>query len=557
MSIEPRIFTPSLRDLSEPDATWGHDLIWFCDAILGEPMSPYQEWLSLHALEVLTKDKALEFAMLEDDPLAEIKKIDRLYAKREVRGGRPIPNGRLRFTKIVILISRQNGKTDWVKKLIKWALFRKRLPEVMAAAQTLNKSMALWKGIKREVEQHPKLAKQLGKPVLLNGSQELWTKDNRGRYRPVGIDENAGRGDTVDLLYIDELRTQKDFVGVNALEATTTVPDNGLIVTTSNAGSAHSVVLRDYRRLAMRPIEDRTWADTRQGLFEWSADPMADIDDEEGWKQANPDLGNGRITLATLRAARESTAEATFRTERLCQWVEELDEDITPILDLNGWKRRSVTEPLRLGYRAIAVEVHPETRERFFVSVGQSALGAHAEIAPYPRDMSDDDTVAALKRFIRNNRPDQPSMRAGVVAVVVDGKTEAASLIEPCRRAGIDVVDIGYTNLAKSLVTMRTRFRDGKLTNDGNPEWLDALRTTKTRQSSSGGAELIDRYKGHPQVLAGLQLALWGLESFAPVAPQTKVASTNVVVHGARLGVAKSSAPEWGGKQKRKLGQWS
>ena len=60
----------------------------------------------MHALEVLTKEKALEFAMLEDDPAAEIAKVERLYASPEVRGGRPIPNGRLRFTKTLILISR-------------------------------------------------------------------------------------------------------------------------------------------------------------------------------------------------------------------------------------------------------------------------------------------------------------------------------------------------------------------------------------------------------------------------------------------------------------------
>lgn len=254
----PRVFTPPLRDLSESGASWGHDLAWFCREVLGSPLSDYQEWLGLHALEVLTKDKAIEFALLEDDPAAELAKIERLYAPPVVRGGRPIPNGRLRFTKVVILIARQNGKTDFVKKFIKWAVFRKRVPEVMAAAQTLNKAMGLWDEILLEIQQDPKLSKHIERPKLLNGSQTLWTRGKRSRYRPVGIDENAGRGDTVDLLYIDELRTQKDFTGVNALEATTTVPDNGLIITTSNAGAAHSVVLREYRDLAMKPIANGT-----------------------------------------------------------------------------------------------------------------------------------------------------------------------------------------------------------------------------------------------------------------------------------------------------------
>mgnify|MGYP006887530554 FL=1 len=141
-------------------------MAWFCDEILDEPLSDYQEWLSMHALEVLTKEKALEFAMLEDDPSAEIAKVERLYASPEVRGGLAIPNGRLRFTKTLILISRQNGKTDWVKKLIKWAIFRKRMPEVMAAAQTLNKSIDLWNEILLEIERHPKLRRILGLSLI-------------------------------------------------------------------------------------------------------------------------------------------------------------------------------------------------------------------------------------------------------------------------------------------------------------------------------------------------------------------------------------------------------
>ena len=264
----PRLFTPPLRDLDEPGATWGHDFAWFCREILRNPLSDYQEWLGLHALEVLEEEKAREFAMLEDDPTDELEKVRRLYSSPKVKGGRPIPGGMLRFTYVLILISRQNGKTDFVKKLIKYFFFRRRVPEIMAAAQTLNKAIDLWNEILLEIELDPLLSRSLGRVDRSKGAQAAWSRDRRRRYRPVGIDENAGRGDTVDLLYIDELRTQKDFTGVNSLEATTTVPDNGLIVTTSNAGVGHSVVLRDYRELAKQPIDEGTWRDTRMALLD-------------------------------------------------------------------------------------------------------------------------------------------------------------------------------------------------------------------------------------------------------------------------------------------------
>lgn len=542
----PRVFTPPLRDLSDPEASWGHDFAWFSREILGDALSDWQEWLGLHALEVLTKDKAVEFALMEDDPEAELAKVERLYARPEARGGRPIPGGKLRFLKVIILISRQNGKTDFVKKLIKWALFRKRLPEVMAAAQTLNKAMELWEEIKREIEDSPKLAKKLGVVVKRNGSQQLWTKGG-SRYRPVGIDENAGRGDTIDLLYLDELRTQKDYVGVNALEPTTSVPNNGLIVVTSNAGSAHSVVLRDYRALAMKPIDDDTWRDTRLGLFEWSADPMAGIDDVEGWKQGNPDLGNGRITLASLRGFRESKSEATFRTEHLCQWVEELDEDIEPLFPLDEWERRSVGQHLRLGYRCLAVEVSPSTGRTKFVSVGQTAGGYHAEVAPWDERCSAEDAVAVIDGYVKANDP---------VAVVLDDKTDAVAFVDPLRRRGIEVVTIGYGNLGKAYRLAQSLFGDGKLTNDGAVVWGQELRTTKTREVNGGRETLIDRYKAEPQCLVALTLALWGLVEFAPSRPQMEVKMERPVIRGASSGVVRKEVPAWSGGGRRRAGQW-
>lgn len=503
----PRVFTSPLRDLSESDSSWGHDVAWFAREILETPLAPWQEWLMVHALEVLTKDKAIEFAMLEDDPAAELAKIERLYGPRLVRGRRPIPNGRLRFTKIVILISRQNGKTFMVKTLLKWALFRKRLPEVLAAAQTLNKSMSLWDEIKREVEESPRLSRLLGDVRLLNGSQELWTKGHGGeksRYRPVGIDENAGRGDTVDLLYIDELRTQKTFIGVNALTATTTVPDNGLIVTTSNAGSAHSVVLREYRRLATVPITEGTWRDTRQGLFEWSADPAADIDDVEGWKQANPDLGHGRITLATLRAERESSPEATFRTERLCQWVEELGEDFQPVIDLARWGELTVDREVAVGeHHVLVVEVSPDGERVDIVTAGQTQRGAHVQSIVAGEEFNVGMVVDFVKAFIELN---------GTAAVVLDQDSPASVLIPALQREGVDPWLLSGGKVSQAWKSFRTAVVDGRVTHDGAAAWSRALSVARERSSEKWPS--LERYSGDISTLVAGTFAAWALDTF-------------------------------------------
>lgn len=501
----PRIFTPPLRDLDEPGATWGYDFAWFCDEILRDPLSDYQEWLGVHCLEVLTEEKAREFAMLEDDPAKEIAKVKRLYAPPKVKGGRAVPNGMLRFTYVLILISRQNGKTDFVKKLIKYFFFRRRVSEIMAAAQTLNKAIDLWNEILLEIELDPLLSRSLGRVDHSKGAQALWSKDRRRRYRPVGIDENAGRGDTIDLLYIDELRTQKTEVGVNSLEATTTVPDNGLIVATSNAGAGHSVVLRATRERAMKPINEGTWRDTRIGIFEWSADPSRDIDDVEGWREGNPDLNNGRITIATLQGFRQSKSEAAFRTEHLCQWVDELGDDFVPIVDYERWESLAVDRPVAVGERVLAVEVSPDAEHITFVAAGQTSRGVHLQRRPGVEKFVVEDAVDVIRRFVAAN--DDPA------AVVLDKDSPAGVLVPHLQSAGIDPVLLSGGLVAGALREMKQAVADASVTHDGAPEWMDALRVAKVRDTG-GRYPSIERFSGDVSVLVAGTFAVWGLNKF-------------------------------------------
>ncbi|MFR9904456.1 hypothetical protein ACL1GF_15160, partial [Corynebacterium striatum] len=80
-------------------------------------LSPWQEWLAIHGLELMDQDKVKE--LYPDDPAVWDEEIPR-------------------FKTILVLVARQNGKTHFAKTLIKWALFRKRLKYILGAAQTKN-----------------------------------------------------------------------------------------------------------------------------------------------------------------------------------------------------------------------------------------------------------------------------------------------------------------------------------------------------------------------------------------------------------------------------------
>lgn len=300
-STEPRVYTPPLRELT-PETSWGFDLIWFAREILGEPFTPWQEWLSIHGLELLPPDRVQ--SMYPNEPGLWDEEV-------------------LRFKTILVMIGRQNGKTHWAKVLIKWALFRKRLKYILGAAQTKNDAFELWEEIANECEEHPKLRRRLKRVSKAHGFESLRSKT--GQYRIAGLDKKDGRGKTVNLLYLDELREHKTWLAWNALTATTKSPMIGLNVATSNAGDLTAVVLNTVQENAHKAIEDGDTEFTAVGIFEWSTDPDTPITDRAGWMQANPDCGHGRLTMRDLEADFQTLDPDGFRTEVLCQRVKSLE----------------------------------------------------------------------------------------------------------------------------------------------------------------------------------------------------------------------------------------
>lgn len=81
----PRIYTPPLRPLDKNTSN-GFAVIAFAEIMLHVHLYPWQQWLLVHALE-----------LLED--------------------------GSYRFRKVIVLVARQNGKTTLMGVLAAWWLF--------------------------------------------------------------------------------------------------------------------------------------------------------------------------------------------------------------------------------------------------------------------------------------------------------------------------------------------------------------------------------------------------------------------------------------------------
>lgn len=440
---EPRIFTPPLRDLSReanaggPTTTLGWDVIDFAEQDLGITLHPYQAWLYVHALELLE-------------------------------------SGDFRFSTIIILIARQNGKTTWWKILILYVMYVLGMKLVLSTAQDLDTAEETWQAVVDMVTETddddqpllPELAAQVKRVVQVNGKKSLDLKTGE-RYKAKAASRRAGRGLSGDVVGLDEAREQQTWDAWSAITHTTMARVRSLIVLLSNAGDASSVVLRYFRKLAHSLLGDPDGInadddpasllpggdsddeedddfdlgveDVDVGLFEWSAPPNAPIRDRNGWAQANPsmNLPNG-IPERKIRAATREP-EWVFRTEVLCQWSESTLEGLYPA---GSWEKSADEDSQRGPDQPVALCVDVSwDRSHAYVGLASWRADGDVHVELIASRAGVDWVIPWLDAAERSE-----TVRTAPVVVQARG-APASSLIQPLTDAGRKVIEWGGSEL--------------------------------------------------------------------------------------------------------------
>lgn len=286
----PRLFTPPLRELT-PETSLGYECCEFLEDVLGWTLRPWQRWLYIHALE-----------LLED--------------------------GGYRFDTLLILIARQNGKTQWLIGLALWRLYCDMAALVISSAQDLDKAEETLDEAYGYISECDELAPECVQYVQTNGKRRI-VLSGRRRWKAQTASRKGGRSLSADLAVLDELREHQSWAAWSAIAPTTSAVARSMVVAASNAGDNTSIVLRSLRDKAKKKIELDQTADTRVGMFEWSAPEGVPYMDPQYWPYANPSLGYG-LTLEKLAGFAESMPEAEFRTEHMCQWVDTIIPGVFP-----------------------------------------------------------------------------------------------------------------------------------------------------------------------------------------------------------------------------------
>lgn len=285
----PRVYTHELRELTEKTSL-GFLCVEYAKTVLGKTLYPWQEWALIHSLEIVGD--------LDGD-------------------------WRFRFRTVLFLISRQNGKTVLSEVIASFFLNVLQVDSVFGTSLSLDKAEEVWEAVINDQESIPELSSSIDRVSRTNGNKRLILTGLR-QYKVGAPTRRAGRGDSNDLVMLDEVREHRDWETWSAAAASINAKPNGLIVCFSNAGDPDSVVLRQLRAQAIGSGDDfgGDVDGSTLGLFEWSAPDGAKTDDMEALAQANPALGYGLLTERALLTNRQTFPEAKFRSECMCQQVE-------------------------------------------------------------------------------------------------------------------------------------------------------------------------------------------------------------------------------------------
>lgn len=320
--------------------TYGFRVIDFARDVLGEPLDPWQEFVVVHAGELL-------------------------------------PDGRPRFRTVLILVARQNGKSHLLRVLKLYWMFVEQWPVTLGTSTDRNYAKKDWQKLCDIAKENPYLRdylpqrKNLG--VCTQIGEESLTTAAGAQYLFAATNRRAGRSLSIDRLVIDELREHTSFDAWDASTNAMNARPYSQAFCITNQGDDTGVVLDSLHARALSVIKSGL-ADVRGiGLFEYSAPDGADLLDPAAVAAANPNLGR-RVFFEDIREALERAREkggdeeARARIEILCQRVRALDGAVDPA----AWADCEVPGDLsQLRQRvAFCLDVSPDLRHATLAAAG-------------------------------------------------------------------------------------------------------------------------------------------------------------------------------------------
>jgi hypothetical protein len=349
----------------------------------------------------------------------------------------------------------------------------------------------------------------------VNGQEAIFLK-NGGAVEIVARSQGSGRGFTVDVIVCDEAQDMSDD-DLEALLSTSSAGPLGdpqwIFTGTPPGPKANGEVFTRNRTDALRPNPGKVcW-------HEWAAETCDDLDDRAVWEKANPGLTSGRLLIDVIEGERSTYSDEGFARERLGMWAGIASQ---AVIDPESWSEVADETSVAVDRFALAVDVAPD------MAMASVALAGQREDGLWHVELDDQRPgIAWLAPYLVRLVEANPQVRA----VVIDGASPAAAIIDDLKHAKVKVTTSGARDMAAACGQFYSGVFEAWLRHTNQPQVNAALSAARKRRLGDAWAWNRRNTAADITPLVACTLALWGAQSSTVKRPKRDTSPRRVVVY--------------------------
>lgn len=415
-----------------------------------------------------------------------------------------------------LAVPRQNGKNGIleIRELFGMVVLGEKFLHTAHEVKTARKAFLRLCSFFESTE-YPELAALVVDIRRTNGQEAIVLK-NGGSCEFVARSKGSARGFTADVLVMDEAQELGDDA-IEALLPTISAAPLGnpqqIFTGTPPGPKANGEIFTRVRS------DGLLGKDKSLAWDEWSCLPDADLDDPRNLAASNPALGT-RVHKDVTDAERGTLSDDGYGRERFGMWDE---ASSARVIDAATWGGCADESSRPVAAFALAVDVSPDRSVASVAFAGQRDDGLwHVELDEQRNGVG---WVAAYvaERCLRNK----------IRAVVIDGSSPAASVVEELLRRKVKVTTTGAREVAQSFGTFYDGVHEGLVRHTDQPQLNASLAVARKRELMGAFAWSRRNASSDITPVVACTLALWGAMS-SKVNRPTRGESTKarVVVFG-------------------------
>lgn len=417
-------------------------------------------------------------------------------------------NNKWLFGTCAVSVPRQAGKTMLLEARVLAGLLLFDEQFIVVSSHEVRTTSEIFRRIRGYFDDIPEL-KALVKRVSLRNGEEAIELHTGQRVRFMSRSRNAGRGFSADVLLLDEAQELSEEAWASILPTTIASPNAQIwLFGTPPAMQNDGTVFSRVRKQGLN---------NESGIYyaEWSADPDLDLDDIQGWLQANPAIGY-RVAIEQMREFRSNLSDEAFMREILGQWSSSASKSV---IDDDTWQAL-VMDGVLDEHAAIwlSIDVSPD-RSATSVSLAQVLDDGNVAVALLERRQA----VTWAVEYVAGI-----CSRRNVVAVAVDSGAAAGSLIEHLEARQVPLLQMRTNDVKRAAGRFYDRVFEGTVRHFGDSALNAAV--------AGGRKRIIGDAWGWNKATASLDItplvaatnAVWATEQAKPTKakPASKVSKT-------------------------------